>query len=137
MLDLKTVITTKNLEHYMNHQEEEVIETLKSIMLDIKERSEDRKLNEKNFNMLKPETIRVSYSFIKSVLSKYGYRVGHRIAGCIDAAINLLPDEKTKFASLFHEDFSEIKETDEYMKKRLNELKSKLPTGTHTVYPTK
>lgn len=86
MLDLKTVITTKNLEYYMIHQEVEVIEMLKSIMMDVKLRSENRTLNEQNFKMLKPETIKVSFSFIKSILSKYGYKVGHRIDGCIERA---------------------------------------------------
>ncbi|MHB8127809.1 MAG: hypothetical protein ACYDEX_02235 [Mobilitalea sp.] len=67
----------------MQHQENEVIEMLRTIMLVIKERSENHKLNEENFKMLKPDTLQVSFSFIKTILSKYRYKVGHRIDGCI------------------------------------------------------
>lgn len=69
-------------------------------------------------------------------INKYIDDILSKITLFPEATFVNLPDEKTKFASLFTEDFSEIKKIDEYMKERLIVLKSKLPTGTHTVYPT-
>jgi hypothetical protein len=83
MLGLNSVITTKNLEYYMQHQEEEAIEMLREVMLNIKKESVNHILNEENFKLLKPKTMEVSFSFVKSTLGKFGYRVGHRIDQCI------------------------------------------------------
>jgi hypothetical protein len=83
MLDLNTVITTKNLEYYIQHQENEVIEMLRTVMLNVKEKSENHTLSEQNFKLLKPQTMQVSFSFVNHLLKKYGYRVGHRVENCI------------------------------------------------------